>query len=255
MEKNSEEYDPPMLTPMVFLKNRIRRDAIRKEVDGLLSVGKDGVMPLEAISISDILCRNRRRERSTMALKWKGPLGAKDRLCSMGDLTHSEDINESPTPYRSSIRTFLRLGCAGGISFTTLDISRAFAKAQALSQNEQVLITQPHYLEMHRSGIIDDDARTEGAPTHVSIMRKPFSGLSECQIRWFLVASACFRESGYRQRRADICTYAHHFDGEVDSITVLYVGDVPLAYKSGPDNYRFVKCTRRFRAGAPEFRP
>ena len=105
----SELYDPARLPPKVYIRNEIRNAAIVREMSGMLSRGKDGIRPLEVITHDDSRCKGSARIRSTLVVRWKGPLKSKARLCLRGDAVTAKDVYGSPTPYRSSLKSIICL--------------------------------------------------------------------------------------------------------------------------------------------------
>ena len=81
----AEPFGPSRLHPMVFLKDQRCCDAIRKEIDGPLSVGKDGIRPLGAIPVGSEMARNKKKGESYHGSKMeRAPSCQSETVCPWG---------------------------------------------------------------------------------------------------------------------------------------------------------------------------
>ena len=252
-DEDSELFDPARLPPRMYLKDKLRREAIAKEVNDLLRPGKDGICPIRLVKRDSAECRGIRYIRATLVVRWKGPLRAKARLCLRGNTIHSSEVSRSPTPYRSSLKSILFLAGISHMEILCVDISQAFAQSSSVARAGRFPIDPPECLIMPRTGVVSDSSTSKNkSPEFVFMMIKPLYGLHDSPLRWFISLCTCLGKFGYRQRRMDICIFVYLSNEVPDTFVLAYVGDLMVCYRDDAARDRFLSAIRTFNTGEPE---
>ena len=186
-EGGPELFDPARLPPRIYLEDVLCKSATIKEIGDLLKPGEDGICPLRLVRRDCEECRGIRYIRASLAVRWKGPLRAKARLCLRGGAVHSSGVFSSPTPYLSSLKTFLFLAGIFQMQVLCVDISQAIVQSSSVARSDRFLIEPPDCLEMIWKGGVNDgaDSKTRRSD-YVFIMAKPLYGLHDSPLRWFI---------------------------------------------------------------------
>ena len=149
-----DNSDPSRLNPMEYMVNADCRDAIAKEIDGLLPPDKTGLPPLIVIDRSQDPYRQRAAAKSTLVVRWKGPTRANARLCIRGDMLSIRDQVSAPTPWRSDVKTLLFLATSCNIRLAQIDISQSCLHADTMHEKDQLVADAPECVELQWKGVV-----------------------------------------------------------------------------------------------------
>ena len=154
--ETEEDYDPSRLPPKFYLKDKLCVEAIVLEISGLLQTDKSGRAALLVVNRFEEEYRKWPLIRSTLVVRWKGPLRAKARLCIRGDLMPIRDQLSAPTPFRSPMKIVMAICAACNFSIVSMDISQAFIQADELNKKDQLLLVAPSCICLPWVGRIEE---------------------------------------------------------------------------------------------------
>ena len=137
--------DMNRITPKYFLKCIRARQAIQKELAGLLKI-HNGQSSLELTTDQDIRWKYNRKVHSMVVMKRKSTLEFKARLVLRGDQVSEQDMAfvSAPTACRGSVQALIMMNVIFGLSIFMVDISQAFLQSDELSSRDKMVITVPH---------------------------------------------------------------------------------------------------------------
>ena len=247
---SEDDFDPSRLPPRVYLKDKLCVEAIIAELEGLLKNDSQGRSALMVVNRLDPQYKNWPLVRSTLVVRWKGPLRAKARLCIRGDLMPIRDPVSAPTPFRSSMKIFLAISAACGFSIVSMDISQAFIQADELNPRDQLLLSPPDCITLPWNHTVDTiPQKTRRLSPWVFRVLRPLYGMRESPLRWFIHISTSIRRFGFKQHRSDICVFSRRRGPVLLSLLLLYVDDILFAYASDSELQNFKNLLAEYRTG------
>ena len=249
-----EDFDPSRLPPKFYLSNALCIEAIILEMNGLLQKDSSGRSALEVVDRFDEKYRNWTIIRSTLVVRWKGPLRAKARLCIRGDLMPIRDQVSAPTPFRSSMKIFVAMCSACNFELVSMDISQAFIQAAELNIKDQILVLAPDCIQLPWAGVVvSNGSKKPQMSRYVLKVIRPLYGLRESPLRWFIQISTTIRRFGFRQLRSDICLFSRRKNGKICSLMLLYVDDILFGYQDESELSNFKSMLSEYRTGDMEY--
>ena len=147
-------FDPSRLNCKEYLVSADFTEAIVREIDGLLALGKSGFAPLLIADRTKEPYRRRTTVKSTLLVRWKGPTKANAMLCIRGDMLSIRDKVRAHTPFRSAVETSLFLPMSCNIRIAQIDISQALLQEDITRDKDQLAVGPPECIELHCKSLV-----------------------------------------------------------------------------------------------------
>lgn len=232
-----EGADLSRLPPRKYLASNAAKNAIRKEIFGLLKGRVGHEPPLSIVSRSQKQSCPGECVPTTLIVRLKPNGVVKARLCVRGDCMRGSQRQfvSAPTADRCLIR--ILLSCASSYEFEVLvcDISQAFLQADVLPANERYYLYPPACIELKSDvwgGSILEKPLKASECVYPWLFRcnRPLYGSTDAPLRWYVTLASRLRKYKYHPHRTDLCFFSRRDSesGKISALILIHVDDIVM---------------------------
>ena len=142
--------DLSRLPPKAFLKSVGARNAIRKELYGLLHVDSLGSAPVTVVSLFPPAVRRIPKYATTMIVRVEQGGIIKARMCLRGDQVDEarHHFTSAPTVGRNFVKMLLVISRMFSFSAASIDVTQAFLQSTRLADSDRYIAILPSYVAL-----------------------------------------------------------------------------------------------------------